>query len=476
MLLEMAADGSDERVVVGSRRGGMTAPERLAKARRAAALFRGRGVDHVGMIDLNSEAVPIALFGAALAGLPFAPVNYRLTDDKLNDIVARLSPGLVIVGADIVGRLEDHDGIQLITTDDLRAAVDAARAADDELPFVDPEDIAILLFTSGTTGEPKAAVLRHRHLASYIISTVEFLGADADDAQLVSVPSYHVAGVSAVLSSIYSGRRIAYLPGFDAEEWVRTVADEQITQAMVVPTMLGRVLDVMETQGEALPSLRHLSYGGGRMPTELIERAITALPHVDYVNAYGLTETSSTISVLTPDDHREAIGSDDPAVRRRLGSVGRPLPSLESAARSTCAASRWRGSTSDGPCSPRTAGFRPTTPASSTSTASCSLTVGSTTSSCAAPRTSRQERSRTCSPTIGPWPRRRWLEYRTQSGARPWRPRSCSPRAPTFRRPSCRGGCASGCGRPRRPSSSSSARRCPTTRRASCCAVSSARS
>ena len=65
------------------------------------------------------------------------------------------------------------------------------------------------------------------------------------------------------------------------------------------------------------------------MPRELVERTLRDMPHVDLVNAYGLTETSSTIAMLTPDDHREAFASDDPAVRARLGSVGRPLPSLE---------------------------------------------------------------------------------------------------------------------------------------------------
>jgi acyl-CoA synthetase (AMP-forming)/AMP-acid ligase II len=107
------------------------------------------------------------------------------------------------------------------------------------------------------------------------------------------------------------------------------VSEERITQAMVVPTMLGRVLTVMDEEQLGLPSLRHLSYGGGRMPVELIERAMAVLPDVSFVNAYGLTETSSTIAVLTPDDHREAVASADPAVRRRLGSVGRPLPSIE---------------------------------------------------------------------------------------------------------------------------------------------------
>ena len=81
--------------------------------------------------------------------------------------------------------------------------------------------------------------------------------------------------------------------------------------------------------GCALPTLRHLSYGGGRMPLELVERTLRDLPQVDLVNAYGLTETSSTIAMLTPDDHREAFASSDPVVRARLGSVGRPLPTLE---------------------------------------------------------------------------------------------------------------------------------------------------
>jgi acyl-CoA synthetase (AMP-forming)/AMP-acid ligase II len=198
-----------------------------------------------------------------------------------------------------------------------------------EHPFVDPESVAVFLFTSGTTSEPKAAVLRHRHLVSYIISSVEFLGCGADEAQLVCVPPYHIAGIAAVLSSLYSGRRIMYLPTFDAAEWVRVATAERITHAMVVPTMLGRILDAVEAVGAAPPALRHLSYGGGRMPLELVERTLRDLPAVDLVNAYGLTETSSTIAMLTPDDHREAFASSDAAVRARLGSVGRPLPMLE---------------------------------------------------------------------------------------------------------------------------------------------------
>jgi acyl-CoA synthetase (AMP-forming)/AMP-acid ligase II len=328
MLLEMAAEGAPDRVVVGSKRGGLTAAELLGAARRAASVFLSGDIQHVGMVDLNSEAVPVALFGAAMAGLPFVPVNYRLTDDQLPGIVRRLAPGLVIAGPGIVDRVPPIEGIEMMTRDQFLDAVENGDA-DLDPQYVDPEEIAILLFTSGTTGEPKAAVLRHRHLASYIIGTVEYMGAGEDEAQLVSVPPYHIAGVSAVLSCLYGGRRLVYLPGFDAESWLETVENEDITQAMVVPTMLDRVLKLIESSGATLSSLRHLSYGGGRMPLELIERAMKLLPHVDYVNAYGLTETSSTISVLTPEDHREAISSNDPAIRQRLGSVGRPMPTIE---------------------------------------------------------------------------------------------------------------------------------------------------
>jgi fatty-acyl-CoA synthase len=86
---------------------------------------------------------------------------------------------------------------------------------------------------------------------------------------------------------------------------------------------------VVEAEDGGLGTLRAVSYGGGPMPQPTVERALRVLPGIDLVNAYGLTETSSTISLLGPEDHRSAFASDDPAVRARLGSVGRPLPGIE---------------------------------------------------------------------------------------------------------------------------------------------------
>jgi acyl-CoA synthetase (AMP-forming)/AMP-acid ligase II len=195
---------------------------------------------------------------------------------------------------------------------------------------MDPEDIAVLLFTSGTTGEPKAAVLRQKHMVSYILGSVEFASASEDEAALVCAPPYHIAGITAVLSSVYSGRRVVQLANFTAEAWIELARSERITTAFVVPTMLARIVDSLEGQSSAdMPYLGSLSFGGGKMPLSVLERAMELFPETDFTNAYGLTETSSTVSILGPDEHREAATSDDFYVRRRLVSVGVPLPGVE---------------------------------------------------------------------------------------------------------------------------------------------------
>ncbi|MGD9987574.1 class I adenylate-forming enzyme family protein [Pseudonocardia sp.] len=334
MLSTMAADGMGERVATGGLADGLGYAELDLRARRIGALLAAGSVQRLGMVDLNSDAVPLALLGAAYAGVPFAPLNYRLPDDRLRAVVERLAPATLVVGDDSVAeRIGTPAGITLLHRRDLLgAAADPGAAAVVDAPS-DADAVAVLLFTSGTSGEPKAAILRHQNLVSYIVSTVEFAGAAPDEAALVGVPPYHVAGVTAVLSNLFAGRRVVRLESFDARGWIEVARREQITHAMVVPTMLARILD--ELDGAGLPALRSLSYGGGPMPLPVIQRALEVFPDVGFVNAYGLTETSSTVAVLGPDDHRAALASSDPRVRARLGSVGRPLPGLDVSIRGT---------------------------------------------------------------------------------------------------------------------------------------------
>jgi acyl-CoA synthetase (AMP-forming)/AMP-acid ligase II len=328
LLLEMAAGALAERTATGPASHGVTYAELAARARAGGVWLEARDAITVVYIGLNGPMLPTALFASAEIGRPFAPLNYRLPDAELRRLLARTAPSIAIVDDDMMARVEGVEGAILVPRTAFEAACADPKNREAEAPAAD-HDIAVLLFTSGTTGEPKVAVLRHRHLASYVISNVEFMHAEADEATLVSVPPYHIAGIAAILTSVYAGRRTVYLPTFTPEAWVDLAASEAITHAMLVPTMLGRILGVLEARGERLPHLRSLSYGGGRMPQAVVEKALALLPHVDFVNGYGLTETSSTVAVLTAEDHRLAISSDDPNVRRRLGSVGRPLPSLE---------------------------------------------------------------------------------------------------------------------------------------------------
>ncbi len=167
-------------------------------------------------------------------------------------------------------------------------------------------------------------------MLSYILGTVEFGAAGEEEAALVSVPPYHIAGIAALLSSIYALRRIVLLPAFDPDDWLKLAAAERATHAFLVPTMLGRVVARLDAGASAdLSAMRAIAYGGGRMPAELIERALELFPKTAFTNAYGLTETSSTVALLGPEEHRDALASSDPDVRARLGSVGRPLPTVQ---------------------------------------------------------------------------------------------------------------------------------------------------
>jgi fatty-acyl-CoA synthase len=329
LLLDLTADVLPDGIALGSSTNGLDFSAVRNNARAAAAWLNLQDAQNAVFVGLNGNALPVLMFASGIAGMSFVPVNYRLPDAELRKLIARTAPSVVVVDDDMRARIEGIAGTRLVGRGEFESRFLSCSQLEIDAPPEADNDIAVLLFTSGTTGEPKAAVLRHANLTSYVMSTVEFLGATEGEAALVSVPPYHIAGISAVLTSAYGGRRLVYLPAFTADEWVETAAREAITHAMVVPTMLDRILDVLDRNGENLPALRALSYGGGRMPEPVIARALQTLPHVDFVNAYGLTETSSTVALLGADDHRAAIASNDPLIRRRLGSVGKPLPSLE---------------------------------------------------------------------------------------------------------------------------------------------------
>jgi acyl-CoA synthetase (AMP-forming)/AMP-acid ligase II len=193
------------------------------------------------------------MYAAARTELPYAPINYRLSRGEIESLLARLDAPLIVAAPSQVKDLRLPAGALAIHSDMLlrdESAGPAPVCAGD----LDPEAVAVQLFTSGTTGAPKSAVLRHGHLSAYVLATVEFGGASDEEAALISVPPYHVAGVAALLSSTYAGRRMVILPEFDAAAWLEVAAAERATQAFLVPTMLARIVAHLQRSGEAPPS------------------------------------------------------------------------------------------------------------------------------------------------------------------------------------------------------------------------------
>ena len=325
LLLEMAVSSNPDRTAVVSGDSRLTTGQLSDLADGGAGVIAGSDAQHVAYVGTGGVMLPLLMFASARAGRGFTPINYRLSADGIQTLISRLPEPLVITESryrEIVGEV----GKQVMTSEEFLAA---ARSAELVAEFPDPDAVAIVLFTSGTTSLPKAVELSHNNLTCYVTGTVEFESAEPTDAALICVPPYHIAGVGAALSNLYAGRKMVCLPNFDPEAWVRLINDEQVTTATVVPTMLDRIVTVLENGNYDLPSLRNLAYGGSKVGLPLVRRALELLPDVGFVNAYGLTETSSTIAVLTPEDHREAVSAADTAIAKRLGSVGQPVPGIE---------------------------------------------------------------------------------------------------------------------------------------------------
>ena len=324
LLLEMASSNPDREALVsnGTR---LTVGELSTLADGGAGVIAASGAGSVAYVGTGGAMLPLLMFSSARANRAFTPLNYRLSSEGLRELIDRLPEPLVVFDDEYGGMVGDA-GVKSM---EAGAFNDMARTAEPISEFAGPDDVAVVLFTSGTTSRPKAVELSHHNLTSYVTGTVDFASAQSNDAVLICVPPYHIAGVSAALSNLYAGRKMVYLRQFDANEWIRLVRDEAVTSATVVPTMLDRIVSALDRRPTSLPTLRTLAYGGSKVALPLVRKALDLLPDVRFVNAYGLTETSSTITVLTPEDHRAAHASTDETVRRRLGSVGQPVPGIE---------------------------------------------------------------------------------------------------------------------------------------------------
>jgi acyl-CoA synthetase (AMP-forming)/AMP-acid ligase II len=195
---------------------------------------------------------------------------------------------------------------------------------------VDDNDAALVIYTSGTTALPKGVVLTHKTLTAYVVNTQNPVDPSAEqEVTLVAVPFFHVAGATTMLGSLWAGRKLAILPQFDPSGWLDMVERERVTHAFVVPTMLKRIMEADDFDKYDISSLKLITYGAAPMPFEVVRNAIEVFS-CGLMNAYGQTESTSTMTYLGPDDHRlDGTPEENELKIKRLRSVGRVMPDIE---------------------------------------------------------------------------------------------------------------------------------------------------
>jgi acyl-CoA synthetase (AMP-forming)/AMP-acid ligase II len=308
---------------------------KLANALQSMGIGRGSAV---AAMSTNSPQYVETYYAAAKVGATFVPLNYRAKKEELDHMVNASETQLLFVGERYLPLVADlrskfggvRDYVCYESSKDGMRSFDELLAAhpDDEVfAEIDENDPTILMYTSGTTALPKGVVLTYLTLSVYVTNTMNPADPASDpEVTLLSVPIYHVAGATAIMSSIWGGRTLAILPQFDPEAWLETVQSERVTHSFVVPTMLKRIMEHPSFHDYDLSSLKLITYGAAPMPYEVVRKAVDVF-ECGLMNAYGQTESTSTLTYLGPDDHQipKEDGPEREAKLRRLKSVGRGM-------------------------------------------------------------------------------------------------------------------------------------------------------
>ncbi len=330
-----------EALVSGKQR--TTYMDMASRVTRLANGLKGMGVGRgtaVAVMAVNCPQYVEAYYAVAKLGGVFVPLNYRAKQEELDYMVNASETQVLLVGErylDLVAKLRPKfTGVREYICIDSKAegmrSYDELLQSPEEEMFVDIDenDASILMYTSGTTAQPKGVVLTYLTLSVYVTNTMNPADPGTPpDVTLVSVPFYHVAGATTMMSSIWGGRTLAILPQFDPQAWLDTVQREKVTHAFVVPTMLKRIMEHDHFDKHDISSLKLITYGAAPMPYEVVRKAVDVFS-CGLMNAYGQTESTSTLTFLGPEDHEvpKEQGPERETKLRRLRSVGRVMDDI----------------------------------------------------------------------------------------------------------------------------------------------------
>ncbi|NMH96253.1 long-chain-fatty-acid--CoA ligase [Pseudonocardia acidicola] len=328
-MLARHARVTPDAVALRDARAGRSYRELDERVTRLANALAARGVevgDRVAVLGRNSIEVLEAYFATLRLGAICVPVNFRLVADEIAYVLADSGATAVVVDAALAGHVEQAreqaPSVTAVITiaGDYEQILAEAPDACTEVPVID-DFPAYIMYTSGTTGRPKGAVLTHRNLLLHAFSSIAHLGSPSDDRVWLSgAPLFHIAGLAGMLPTLITGGKIVIPPsgGFDPAETVRMLEAERVSSCFFVPAQWAAICAVPDIGERDLSALRRISWGAAPASTALLHTMIDTFPQADVVTSFGQTECSPVTCTLRGED---AI--------RKIGSIGTPMVNVE---------------------------------------------------------------------------------------------------------------------------------------------------
>ncbi|WP_193044405.1 long-chain-fatty-acid--CoA ligase [Mycolicibacterium baixiangningiae] len=306
------------------------------RVRRLTGALTEFGVGHgdaVAFLDKNHPACVELTFAAASLGAANAVVNFRLAGDELDYVLNDSGARVLIVGRElrpaidgVRDRLTHVEHVIEVTPDGedgdeyealLAGATPTGRADD-----VEPGDVCVIMYSSGTTGKPKGVELTQTNLIAHTVNGHEGWSFDEGDKNMVSMPLFHVGGQSYVQVGIHDGVPTVMTREADGTALAGAIL-AGANRTFLVPAVLAKVLDAGPDAVKLFGALKTFCYGASPMPLPLLRQALKAWPDTDFRQVYGLTEVSGVISHLMPEAHRDTEHPE------RLVSAGQLIPNAE---------------------------------------------------------------------------------------------------------------------------------------------------
>lgn len=314
----------------------LTYAQLAARSHSVADFLHGIGVgrhSRVAVLDKNHPSFFEILFGSISVGAVFVPLNFRLAGAELAYLLSDSGAEVLFVGPEyleLVSSLRDKlpslrvvvpisDAEDGVYAEALRGT--AEQRTRRPVPNAGADDIVMQMYTSGTTGQPKGALLSHRNLLAVMRQGLSWCSWRSGDRGMAPMPLFHIGGVGWSLVMMNAGLSVVLMREVDPLAMLRAVQQLKVSQLFVVPVILGAMLGCMQKGQFDVQSLRHVFYGASPINSSLLEQARSCLP-CGLVQVYGLTEATGTLSVLTDADHR--TGSEE-----RLRSCGRAADGIE---------------------------------------------------------------------------------------------------------------------------------------------------